>query len=110
MKKYIIEGALSVTALTVILYGTHELKEKDSMIDQLDEKQAQTAKTLRNVSAYREIERQEFGAVSTAYEQKVKELNESKNGLKSYKSEVSDLKKKLASLSNQSQELKKKLD
>lgn len=110
MKNNIFKGALVVAALTGIVYGTHELREKDIMIEQLDKKQAQTSKTLRTVSAYREIERQEFGDVSTAYEQKVKELKESKHKQKSYKNEVSDLKKKLASLSNQSQELKKKLD
>lgn len=110
MNKYMIKGALGVAALTVFGYGTHELNEKDNTIEKLDIKQAQTAKTLKKISVYREIERQEFGALSTAYEQKVKELKKSVFKQKSYKQEVSDLKKKLASLSNQSQELKKKLD
>ncbi|WP_215085463.1 hypothetical protein [Exiguobacterium sp. s78] len=110
MKKYIAKGAAGVAALTVILYGTHELKEKDNMIEKLDSKQEQTAKTLKKISIYREVERQEFGTLSTAYKQKVKELKKSTTKQKSYKQEVSDLKKRLASLSNQSQELKKKLD
>lgn len=109
MKKYM-KGALGVAALTVIFYGTHELNEKDNTIEKLDSKQAQTAKTLKKISAYREIERQEFGALSTAYGQKVKELKKSTAKQKSYKQEVSDLKKTLASLSAKSQELKKKLD
>lgn len=103
MKKYLIKGALGVAALTVLGYGTHELDEKDNMIEVLEKKNAQKLNELTRIKTYRVIERQELGAAQTAYQQQVKKT-------KSYKDEVSDLKKKLASLSNQSHELKKKLD